>query len=443
MLDLVFNKTAGGLGLNVVRYNIGAGTTNKADIEHFKWMTHMKTPGYLDSPGGAYNWSRDANQREILYGAIARGVDVVEAAGYSPPAWMTIDGSNEGSKTYGAPNLAPSNYDAYATYLATVTAHFETSFGVPFQHLSIMNEAIEGWWLSNDQSYQEGCNMGIPAWTYLTLAVNKALIAKGSKTRIAGFDSWVQYTMWTLLANVSAEAQAVVDQVNLHTYRGNDPTSFFFDNNTRWRMNWVAQKLNKSKVLTTSEWEPETNDEDWMRGLYAGSQISMDVNVLGVHQFTWYQAVGNTVQHTPSLINSVFTQLYADPDNITINDMFYFFKQYTAWFVPGTYPINVETSCTAGLVAGYDPTNQRIILIVTNMLDKTLHLVFKFRKFKEINGKCKMAIFRSSALERYKELASATVKIPGKRKLAIHPMSITTYVISGVGVPSTYPFPTP
>ena len=442
LLDLVFNKTAGGLGLNVVRYNIGGGSTDKSIMDRYKYKPYMMTPGYLDSPGGAYNWSRDTYQRNILYGAIARGVDVIEAAAYSPPDWMTISKDNEGSASFGVPNLDPSRYTEYASYLATVTAAFETTFGVPFQHLSIMNEAIEGWWVATPDSYQEACTMGIPAWTDLTLAVSDALKAKGLNTPLAGFDSWVQFTMWTLLVNVTVEAQNLVKQINLHTYRGVDPLAFESDNATRWRMNWVAEKMNKSKILTTSEWEPETTDVDWLRGVYAGSQISMDINVVGIHQFSWFQAVGNIAQHTPSLVNTHFTWNYVDPDNITINDMFYFYKQYTAWFLPGTFPIEVDVSCRAGLVVGYDPTNQRLILVVTNMKDKTLHFVFNFRGFKQINGKCKMASYRSSATEKYTLLAGARVRIPGKRKLAIRPLSITTFVISGVALPASTSLPT-
>ena len=442
LLDLVFNKTAGGLGLNVVRYNIGGGSTDKSIMARYKYSPYMMTPGYLDSPGGVYNWSRDGYQRKILYGAIARGVNVVEAVAYSPPSWMTVSKDNEGSLARDVPNLDPSNYKQYATYLATVTAAFKTRYGVTFQALSIMNEAIEGWWVATQDSYQEGCTMGVPAWSTLTLAVSDALKAQGLTTPIAAFDSWVQYTMWTLLANVTRPAQDLVQQINLHTYRGVDPSSFPNDYSNRWTMNMVAKRLNKSKILTTSEWDPEIKEQDWMRGVYAGSQISMDINVLGVRQFSWFQAVGNIVQHTASLVNTHFTWNYVDPDNITINDMFYFYKQYTMWFVPGTFPIEVDVSCAAGLVAGYDPTNQRLILIVTNMLDKTLYFRFNFKEFKEVDGKCKMAIFRSSATEKYTQLASATVRIPGKRKLAIRPLSITTYVISGVALPASASVPT-
>jgi O-glycosyl hydrolase len=68
--DLIFHPTKG-LGLNIVRYNIGGG-----DAPGHK---HMRpggaVPGYRPTPDGAYDWAADARQRWMLQAAIARGAD--------------------------------------------------------------------------------------------------------------------------------------------------------------------------------------------------------------------------------------------------------------------------------------------------------------------------------------------------------------------------------
>jgi O-glycosyl hydrolase len=72
--DLVFNPL-GGLGLNVVRYNIGGGDNPKHD--------HMRpgaaVPGYQPAPD-VWDWNADANQRWMLLAAQARGATAQQRA---------------------------------------------------------------------------------------------------------------------------------------------------------------------------------------------------------------------------------------------------------------------------------------------------------------------------------------------------------------------------
>ena len=64
--DLVFNPL-GGLGLNVVRYNIGGGD----DPTHDHMRPGAAVPGYQPAPG-VWDWNADANQRWMLLAAQAR-----------------------------------------------------------------------------------------------------------------------------------------------------------------------------------------------------------------------------------------------------------------------------------------------------------------------------------------------------------------------------------
>ncbi|GMA60198.1 hypothetical protein GCM10025859_06380 [Alicyclobacillus fastidiosus] len=93
--DLLFSQQKG-LGLNVLRYNIGGGENPNL---HFL-QPRAKIPGYEPTEGN-YNWTADASQRWMLQAAKKRGANVFEAFSNSPPYWMTKSDSVTGAKGEG------------------------------------------------------------------------------------------------------------------------------------------------------------------------------------------------------------------------------------------------------------------------------------------------------------------------------------------------------
>ncbi len=73
-MDKAFDPVKG-LGLNVVRYNIG-GTENPAHLPPNKQFLSFRAavPGYAPQPG-VWDWSADANQRYVFNAAIQRSAD--------------------------------------------------------------------------------------------------------------------------------------------------------------------------------------------------------------------------------------------------------------------------------------------------------------------------------------------------------------------------------
>lgn len=94
MLDLLFDPSKG-LGLTIVRYNIGGGADLSFDtnLRPFGDIPGIKPRG----PNAAYDWSADKQQRDVLFGARDRGANVFEAFSNSPPSWMSISGSVTGA----------------------------------------------------------------------------------------------------------------------------------------------------------------------------------------------------------------------------------------------------------------------------------------------------------------------------------------------------------
>ena len=90
LMDLLFAAPdRGGLGLTVVRYNVGGGDDPAAAR---KLPFRAAVPGYEPAPG-RWDWSADANQRWVLAAAMRRGADHVQAFSNGPPYWMTLSGT--------------------------------------------------------------------------------------------------------------------------------------------------------------------------------------------------------------------------------------------------------------------------------------------------------------------------------------------------------------
>lgn len=160
VLTLLYDKE-NGIGLNVFRYNLGAGSI---DDEHI-YVERSRTESFLKADG-SYDFGADANAQNVL--AVAKslaGDDLrVTLFANSPPVSLTRNGLAYGSAgTDEDPwecNLDPSNYEAYADYLYTVAKYF-TDGGYRVTDVSPINEPQYAWraWYNADGSFsmnQEG-----------------------------------------------------------------------------------------------------------------------------------------------------------------------------------------------------------------------------------------------------------------------------------------------
>jgi len=114
VMDFLFDPDKG-LAMNVVRYNIGGGESQK---HHHFLRPGADVQGWL-SANGTWDWNADLTQRWVLRAAVHRGVNLIEAFSNSPPYWMTQSGSATGSRD-GRNNLKDEMYAPFAEYLVNV-----------------------------------------------------------------------------------------------------------------------------------------------------------------------------------------------------------------------------------------------------------------------------------------------------------------------------------
>jgi galactan endo-1,6-beta-galactosidase len=102
-----FEKSLPGLGMNIVRYNVGGvgrgdnigGTTESIPTG---FPVFKRVEGYWkdwlssDPVSASWDWTRDSNQRNMLLAARNRGVDRIEFFSNAPMWWMTEQKSSAG-----------------------------------------------------------------------------------------------------------------------------------------------------------------------------------------------------------------------------------------------------------------------------------------------------------------------------------------------------------
>lgn len=153
-----------GIGLNIYRYNLGAGSKGDTHI-----LTENRSTECFLSADGTYDFKKDAAAQICLADAKRLAGDDLRVTLFcnSAPVSMTMNGAG-----YGAPNHDPNapwvtnldtqNYAAFADYCYNSAEYFLDA-GYRVTDLSPINEPQYSWaaWYNEDGSYsvnQEGCH---------------------------------------------------------------------------------------------------------------------------------------------------------------------------------------------------------------------------------------------------------------------------------------------
>lgn len=156
LMNLLFDPKKG-LGINIVRYNVGGGDCEKLDFIN---RSGAKIPGYL-SEDGHYDWTADQMQLKVLKDAYHM-IKATEQTFYNtvfsvaPPYFMTYSGSSTGSKTATDDNLRWDRYQDFVHYFLDVASYLHDDLHIPVSDIEPVNEPTSGYWVYGSQK-QEGC----------------------------------------------------------------------------------------------------------------------------------------------------------------------------------------------------------------------------------------------------------------------------------------------
>ncbi len=363
-----------GLGLNIVRYNVGGGGIGEPqENKGPKLQWQMDIHGYWTNPKSSnpadWNWSADENQRAMMMKARQRGADVFEMFSDSPMWWMNANRSTSGSDK-GGDCLLKENYDSFAFYLAAVARHAADEWRIKFDSVEPFNEPSADWWKYPGR--QEGCHFDVATQQIIVERLHRALDEVGLKDVMvaaadennmdAGLKTWTAY---------SQQTRSEIGRVNVHGY-SNGTEAYRGPNRIELR----RSVGNKSIFLS------EYGDGD-ASGYTLAQQIVLDIRELRPSAWIYWQPVEPDVREFGwGLMNAnyVDTRDQPGPQKTTFvraNRKFYVFGQFTRYLRPGYHLIGIEAPNS---VAAYDPTSHNLVIIKVTSASPEL-IQFDLSKF--------------------------------------------------------------
>nr|WP_145406208.1 glycoside hydrolase [Paenibacillus xylanexedens] len=346
VMDLVFDP-AKGLGLNIVRYNIGG----EENPEMKALRPGGDVPGFQPEPG-KWDWDADAGQRSILQGSMKRGVNITEAFSNSSPYWMTISGSVTGAED-GGNNLREDQYDAFADYLTEVVKHYRDTWGITFRTLDPLNEPSSDWWKKGNM--QEGSHFSNEKQAEIIKKTAASLRSKGLDGTVisAADDNSIDETVF----NFSLYDQETIDavqQINTHSYNGSKMEE----------LRELAGKLGKKLWMSeygTGGSEPH-NHEDMTSVQELAERIMFDLKVMQPSAWVYWQAVEDEgANNNWGFIHANFN----GDEQYEMTKQYYGMAQFTKYIRPGAVIIPTDEGRT---LAAYDAKAHRLVLIIRNEL---------------------------------------------------------------------------
>ncbi len=411
LMDAVFDHETG-LGLTIVRLNIGAGQ-NPGLPEGYMNPGRLM-PSYKPGPDEPYDFIADRAQQRVLLAGLDRGVRFVEANANSPPWWMTITQDSSGNPN--GENLSPTRYGEFCQYLADVALWYRDTLGVEFNSITPLNEPSASWW--DGDGNQEGCTFYAGSHPALLSELRARLDAAGlDALSISGPEEWSSGLTRDSVASYPTEVQGMLSHLSTHTY----------GTNNRQGLNQLSDLL--QKPLWMSEYGTGAPTE-YESALQLARRIIGDFREMPRLEawVIWQVLSTNHFNHTWACMLSNFA---TGTPGFTYRPQYHAYRQFTRFIRPGAYIID---SGETDAIAAFHPGHQRLTIVALNDGAAPRTVPFDLSAF---DGETESArVFTTSRILEMFERPS--VSIGGDRILEgpLPPESVTTFVVEGVSVPT-------
>ena len=442
--ELLFDKEKG-LGINIVRYNIGGGD-NPDKEEHPEHLTRIEgdIPGYKASADDEYNWEADKAQLGVLEDArniLGNDELKVEVFSNSPPWYMTQSGCNTGNFDASKDNLKADSYEEFAKYLTDVTEYINNEKGIEVDYLEPVNEPASSYWGANSTK-QEGCHFDQgTSQSKIFEEVQKQLNDKGLSESImlTGTDETSIDVQIESIKKLSEEALGSISKINTHAYGGSK----------RGELRDLAYTLDKdlwmSEVCVSNA---DHDHDDVVSALELSDIILDDLNKLNAEAWIVWQAVESEAENylwnnNYGLIHGMYEteddllQDYHINNGLTpevmeeeglergsyfLTKQYYVFGQFSKFIRPEYTIIDTDND---DVVAAMSPEGDEIVVVVQNNSEKDSDFSFILDKTTANNIKA----YRTSDTENLDEVSDFDLD-ENIINASIPANSIETFVIS-------------
>jgi O-glycosyl hydrolase len=416
IIDLLFDTT-NGLGLSMVRYNIGGGD----NPSHTHMGAGKLMDGFKASATAQYDWTKDAGQRWCLDAAkkrIPSAWFISEAFSNSPPYWMTISGCASGNSG-GSNNLKTDYYDDFADYITDVVKKFRDDWGITFRTLEPMNEPMVGWALNGGQ---EGCHVDVSLQDDIIREVKAKMDAKGlSETKISAPDETsIDQTLASWNA-YDATTKSYVFQVNTHVYAGSKRAEL--KTAVGSKKLWDSECDGSGAAAPFDQWAH--NHNDFVPGLDIANRAIRDLKEMKPNGWVFWQAIESEQAQTS--LNKNWGMIHADftggGTKYYITKKYYAVKQFSNFIRPFSKMITISNN---DAVAFISQKQNQLIIVQRNASTSSVTYDYRLTNFKQTGSKA--SAWRSSASENCTKIEDISV-VNGTLSTTSPAQSITTYVI--------------
>lgn len=434
---LFFSKDAG-LGLNIMRYNIGGG--DDPCHNHIK-RTDSEMPGWWkydeEKKEFIFNGDTDKNQLAVLQECYkASGDDAyVEAFSNSPPYYMTVSGCSSGNKSPIVTNLKKSQILPFAKYLAEVCDYIQANYNMKIKSLAAMNEPFTNYWRYFSDK-QEGCHVSPgKIQSSVLVATAKALKEKNLEDIIVtASDETNTKLQLKALRRLSPEALDVVDRISTHTYE-----------KATAKVGKLARELGKNIWMSETDWSSTAGENPGEMGpaLWLCQKIIEDMNTISPSAWVIWQIVAAYISRVPDskgrldmpgvpdLTQGFWGTAFADIDNeeIYLTQKYYAFGQFSRYIRPGMTIVHTDKTS----LGAYDEKTGRLVLVCVNYEAREDEATISFHTFpRELR---KITPVRTSgdmkSGEHWSELPSFTAE-GNEFTYNLKGNSITTFIIDTI-----------
>lgn len=383
--ELFFDKEKG-LGLNIMRYNIGGG--DDPTHEHIT-RTDSMMPGFLekDEKTGELKWNYEADNRQlsVLEACCKAAKDdaFVEAFSNSPPYFMTVSGCSSGHKNPLKNNLKKDCIDDFAEYLAHVTDYIQRERGIKIGSLAPMNEPFTNYWYK-DSPKQEGCHVSPGKMqSDLLVATKKAMNKYGlNDTVLTASDETSSRRQLKAFKKLSPEALSAVGRISTHTYERATP-----------HIGDECRKISMDLWMTETDWSSVAGEDagEMAAALWLAEKILEDMYVLKPSAWVIWQIVASYISQTgyrgrkdmPHMFelkdNGYWGCSVADIDKeeYILTQKYYAFGQFSRYIRPGMTVIPVNRSS----LAAYDEKENKLVIVANNIYKTEREIQFNLKEF--------------------------------------------------------------
>ena len=433
--DLFFDAGKG-LGLNIMRYNVGGGDD---PTHHHITRTDSDVPGwmYIDENGERkYDYTADARQLNVVKAAMkAAGQDAyLEIFSNSPPYFMTNSGCSTGNFKAEENNIKDDEYDDFAEYMAHVANHMTREMKLKVKSVSPMNEPNTNYWPAMNYK-QEGCHIDAgEAQSKLLVLTKEALNRYGLKDIIlTTSDETNPGKQIEEIRTLTPDARAAINRISVHTY----------GTNSIREMGQLAkdEKINLWMSEVDGNGTAGQNAGEMAAGLWLAEKIITDIQALEPSAWVLWQVIDTHISKEgyqgrrdggPLRTQGGYWGTACanhDTGEILLTQKYYAFGQFSRYIRPGATLINCPTDRRSGVKVLAAKDKKNLTLVCTNTTSEPKEVEFNTEGLK-LKGQARQIRTSGQFADGEHWAESQLPKISGsKLKVILAPNSVTTFVV--------------